>query len=558
MKAKKWVSTAVALTLVGSIAAGCGSDDKAATGENGGTDKANAAKQELRINFNAEPPVLDSSKGTTNAAFTMLNALNEGLYRLDKDGKPQPGLAAAKPEISKDGLVYTIKLRDAKWADGQPVKASDFVYSFQRTLDPSTKAQYNFMTAWIKGGNDIIKAKPEEVEAKKKALGVKAIDEKTLEITLEKPVTFFEDLLAFPIFFPQREDLVTKNGEKYGGDADKIIGAGPFVLKQWNHDQNLVFEKNPNYWDAANVKLEKLTVNIVTDSNSSLNLYETEETDVTNLSSDQFKAKSQTDKENIKVKNELTSMYFMYNQKNKVLANKNIRKALTLAVDRDAYVLTLANNGTAAARGLVADGTQDGNKNEFRKTAGDTLPKADPAKAKEYLAAGLKELGIDKLPELKLLGDEQGSGKKSIEFLMGEWEKNLGYKAVGEPVPHKLRVERQNKGDYDIVLALWGADYNDPMTFLDMWVTGSEFNNVYYSNPTYDEKIKAADKEADPAKRSQLLVDAEKILMEDMAVGPVYSRKVPYLVRNTVQGLVLPNYGMEWDVKGVTITEAKK
>ncbi|WP_068774412.1 peptide ABC transporter substrate-binding protein [Paenibacillus sp. FJAT-26967] len=555
---KKWVSTAVALTLVGSLAAGCGNGEEApaASGDSKETAKP-AAKQELRVNFNAEPPVLDSSKGTTNAAFTMLNALNEGLYRIDKDGKPQPGLAADKPQVSEDGLTYTIKLRDAKWADGQPVKASDFVYSFQRTLDPSTKAMYGFMPAWIKGGNDVIKAKPEELEAKKAALGAKALDDKTLEIKLEKPITFFEQLLAFPIFFPQREDMVTKNGEKYGGDADKIVGAGPFVLKEWKHDASLTFEKNPNYWDAANVKLEKLVVNIVTDSNTSLNLYETEETDLINLSGPQYMAKKDAEKANIQIKNELTSAYLMFNTKNKALANANIRKALTLAVDRQSYVDTILQNGTAPAKGLVADGTQDGNKNEFRKSAGETLPKADPAKAKEYLAAGLKELGIDKLPEMKLTGDEQGTGKKTIEFIMGEWEKNLGYKPVGEPIPHKLRVERQNKGDYDIIMALWGADYNDPMTFLDMWVTGSEFNNVYYSNPAYDEKIKAADKEADPAKRAQLLVDAEKILMTDMPVGPLYSRKVPYLVRNTASGLVLPNYGMEWEARWVEMKAAK-
>ncbi len=206
MKASKWVSSALALTLAGSMAAGCSGSktgDSPKPGAEGGN--ASNAKQEIKINLAAEPPALDSSKSTANAAFTMLNALNEGLYRIDKDGKVQPGLAKAAPEVSTDGLTYKITLRDnLVWADGTPLKANDFVSAFKRTLDPATKAQYSFMLAWIQGGAELNKAKPEEVQAKKDAVGVKALDDKTLEIKLSKPVGFFTSLLAFPIFFPQK------------------------------------------------------------------------------------------------------------------------------------------------------------------------------------------------------------------------------------------------------------------------------------------------------------------------------------------------------------------
>jgi oligopeptide transport system substrate-binding protein len=197
----------------------------------------------MNIAFSAEPPALDSSKATANAAFTMINAYNEGLYRLDKDGKAQPGLAKELPKISADGLTYTITLRDGiTYSDGTPVKASDFETAYKRTLDPATKAQYAFMVSWIKGGDAYNKGK-----GKAEDVGVKAKDDKTLEITLEEPKAFFTELLAFPLFFPQQPDFVKKAGDKYGADADKVVGAGPFKLEKWDHEQQLVFVKNDKY-----------------------------------------------------------------------------------------------------------------------------------------------------------------------------------------------------------------------------------------------------------------------------------------------------------------------
>ncbi|MFH5182813.1 ABC transporter substrate-binding protein [Paenibacillus sp. TAB 01] len=224
MKLNKLLVMATVTAMLGSVVAGCASNNNQQAG--GGDNKAPV--QELRINLTAEPPALDSSIATTNPAFTIMNAINEGLYRLDKDGKPQPALAKDMPKISADGLVYTITLRDGlTWADGSPLKASDFEFAYKRTLDPTTKAKYATMLAWIKGGAALTAAKPEEIEAKKAAVGVKAIDDKTLEITLERPIAFFTDQLSMPIFFPQKPDFVKAQGDKFGADADKVIGAGP-------------------------------------------------------------------------------------------------------------------------------------------------------------------------------------------------------------------------------------------------------------------------------------------------------------------------------------------
>jgi oligopeptide transport system substrate-binding protein len=558
MKATKWVSTAVALTLVGSVAIGCTKKEETPAASATGDAKASAAPsnkpQELKLSVVADPPILDSSKGTAEAAFTIINAFNEGLYRIDKDGKGVPGLAKDVPTKSADGLTYTIDIRDnANWSDGQPVKAQDFVYSFKRTLDPASAAQYSFMVAWLKGGEAVAQAKGDAaIKAALDNVGVKALSDKKLEITLAKPVTFFTELLAFPVFFPQREDFVKAQGDKYGAEASNVIGAGPFKLTKWEHEQTLVLEKNDKYWDAANVKVTKATINVVKDTNAGLNLYESKAADLARINGEQTKLYE--GKSDLQVKKELTSTYLQFQQKKvPALANVKIRQALGMAIDRQGFVDTVLMDGSTASTGLVPSGTSDGASGDFRKAAGDTQPKFDPAAAKKLLAEGLQELNMKELPKLKVLSDDTDVAKKSLEFILAQWKQNLGYEAEANPVPHKLRIENSKDHNFDIVLSLWGADYNDPMTFLDMWITGGEFDEGDYSNAGYDAKVKAAQVEADPKKRAQLLVDAEKILMGDPGVSPIYFRARPYLIRDNIQGLFLPAYGTEFELKWASL-----
>jgi oligopeptide transport system substrate-binding protein len=537
-------------TLVASALAGCGSSKETA----GDASSAPKAPQEMKINFSADPPALDVSKTTANAAFTILSAISEGLVRMGKDGKATPGLAKELPKVSADGMVYTITLRDGlTWSDGSPLTAKDFVYSYQRTLNAETKGQYSFLLEnWIKGAKELKAAKPEEFEAKKAGLGVVAKDDKTLEITLVKPVGFFTEMLAFPTFFPQKEENVKQHGAKYGADFDKVVGAGPFLLQSWDHEQKLVLVKNPKYWDAANVKLEKATVNIVKDRATGVNLFETKESDLTELAAEYVKMFE--GKPEYTLKKELTNAYVMFEVKKvPALGNKKIRQALAMSIDRNAFVNTVLKNGSVGSTGFVPGGTLDGNGNEFRKTAGDTQPKFDAAKAKELLAEGLKELNLTAMPKFKLTADDTEGAKKSLEFVLAQWKQNLGVEAIGEPIPHALRIEKQHNKDYEAVFALWGADYNDPMTFLDMWITNGEFNETDWSNKAYDDLIAAADKNANKEQRAKQLVDAEKILMDEMPIAPIYFRSKVFAKRANVDGLVLPSYGQEWELKWVTI-----
>lgn len=552
MRLNKLVVLAAITAMLGT-AVGCGDQSKNNAG-GADTGAGNAPAQELRINLKAEPPALDSSIATTNPTFTIINAINEGLYRLDADGKPQPALAKALPTISSDGLVYTIELRDGlTWADGTPLKASDFEFAYKRTLDPATKAKYATMLAWIKGGAEMMKSKPEELEAAKAALGVKAKDDKTLEITLAKPVAFFTDQLSMPIFFPQKPDFVKAQGDKYGADADKVIGAGPFKLEKWDHEQQLVMVKNDKYWDAANVKLTKVTVNVVKDTSTSLNMYETNQVDLTELVGDQFKMYQ--GKPDLALKKEFVSSYVMFQVKKvPAFANAKVRQALGMAIDRTALNEVVLGGSSIPSTGLVPGTMMDGNKQEFRKVAGDTQPKADAAKAKQLLAEGLAELKMTSLPTFKLTSDDTDVSKKTIEFIQAQWKQNLGVDVTGEPLPFALRVKNMQEGNFDTLIGLWGADYNDPMTFLDMWLSDNKsFNYMQYESKAYDDLVKGADKEIDLAKRSKMLVDAEKVLMTDAPLSPLYFRTRPYAKRTNIEGLILPAMSKEWELKWVSI-----
>jgi oligopeptide transport system substrate-binding protein len=516
---------------------------------------AGSSKQQINVAFLSEPSALDESKATAEEAFTMINAYQEGLYRLDKDGKPQPAVAAALPEISKDGKSYTIKLRDdAKWSDGSPVTAQDFEYSWKRTLDPQTKSEYAFMLVnWIKGADEYNSGKVKTADN----VGVIAVDDKTLKIELTGPVAFFTSQLAFQVFFPEKKDFVEKYGDKFGSDADKVLSNGPFVLKTWNHEQNLEFVKNDKYWDAKNVKLDKINFQIVQNQNTSMNLYETNDVDVAEINRDQVQ--QWKGKPDYLAVPSLFSYSLRFNEKTvPAFKNAKIRKALTLGVDRQAFVDTVLGNGSVPAKGDIPAGTADGNNEEFRKVAGDTEPSFDAAQAKQLLADGLKELGLQKLPLIHMITDDDETSKKSIEFIQGQLKQNLGVDTDVQTMPKKLRLDKATKMDYDMIApSRWGADYNDPMTFLDLWVTKGDMNTVGYSNPAYDDLVKKAKAEPDPKKRSDEMVQAEKILMDDMPIGPMYYLGRSYLQRTSVKDLIYPRFGSQFEFRWAYVDGGK-
>jgi oligopeptide transport system substrate-binding protein len=536
--AKKWLTIGLAASMAATLAAGCGSNS------NSGGDNADSKKeaQELNLILTDEIPTMDISKATNTISFTMFAQVNEGLVRIGKDGKAEPGVAE-KWEVSPDGLTYTFHLRDnAKWSNGDPVTAHDFEYSWKRTLDPKTGAQYSFMVAWVKGGADYNAGKGSADQ-----VAVKAIDDKTLQVTLDHPIPFFLEQMAFPTFFPQNKKFVEAQGDKYGADASTSLYNGPFKMTAWEHEQSAVIEKNEHYWNKDRVKLDKVNFQVVKDTNAGVNLYESGMVDRVGLVRDQVD--NYKNSPEFMTVPELTTVYLQYNQRVKALTSAKVRQALTWAVDGDAYADVIYHNGSVGATGYSPKGISNGQGGDFTKDVGDLIKrKENLPKAKATLEEGLKELGLSEFPKIKLLADDGDVGKKAAEFVKEQWRQNLGIDVEVENVPYKLRLERSHNHDFDIVISLWGADYNDPMTFLDMFVTDGDFNDPKWSNAEYDNLIKKAQLESDPKKRMNYLYDAEKLLMKEMPIGPVTWRGRAFIMKPYVKEFRILSFGPDYDL----------
>jgi oligopeptide transport system substrate-binding protein len=546
---KKFSFLLVLLLALSTFLAACGGNEGAEGGESGekGGDSAEKKEQVLNLIESSEIPSMDSTLATDSVSFNVMNNVFEGLYRLGENDEAKPGMAESM-EKSEDGLTYTFKLRDAKWSNGDPVTAHDFVYAWQKALNPDTGAEYAYIMYDIKNA-----AKVNAGELPVEELGVKAVDDKTLEVQLEGQVPYFEALLSFATFYPQNQKFVEAQGDQYGLEADTSIYNGPFTLSEWKHEQSFKLTKNDNYWDKETVKLKEINFNIVKDTATGVNLYETEKADVVGLSAefvDKYK-----DDPNFKTRAD-TSVYFLrMNQKNEVMANVNARKAIDSAYDKQGMVDVLMNNGSMPAYYLVPKDFVSGPDGaEYRETVGD-FGGYDVEKAKEYWAKAKEELGKDSF-EIELLNYDSESSKKIGEFIKEQLETNLeGLSVSIKAQPFKQKLDLESKGDYDFSFAGWGPDYPDPMTFIDMFVTDGAHNQMAYSNPEYDKLVEQAKGElaSDLEARWQAMIDAEKILFEDQAISPMYQNGTSYLERPYVKGILRHSFGADNSYKWASV-----
>lgn len=546
LKHKKLVVLLLSVVLVlGALLAGCSSQSKTATTSQG------QSEQVLNLNLGEEPPTLDPQKATDEVSITVLNAVLEGLVRYNKDGKIEKGSGLAKDwKISDDGLTYTFYLKDAKWSDGNPITAYDFEYAWKRALDPKTGSQYAYQLYYIKGAEEYNSGKGSADQ-----VGVKALDDKTLQVTLKAPAPQFLGLTSFVTYLPLEKSVYEKYGDKVGSDPSTMVFSGPFIIKEWNHEQNIVLEKNPNYWDKDNVKLDKINFSMIKDNNSLVQNYDTGALDSIFIPGDYIdKYKDSPEFHTYAL---ATVWYLQFNNKDKIFKNANIRKAFTLAVNRELFVKEVMKNGSIPAEAVVPPGIP-GYNGDFRSEAGPGYFKDnDVAQAKEYLQKGLQELGLSKLPTIKFLTGDSDTAKKYSVALQQMWNQALGVQVEIQNVAFKVRLDMMDRGDYQIVLAGWGADYNDPMTFLDMWETNNGNNTAFYSNPEYDKLIEQAKVNGDPKSRVEEMIQAEKILMEDMPIGPLWFQARAYVVKPYVKNLYFPAFGPDWEMKW-TYIEGKK
>jgi oligopeptide transport system substrate-binding protein len=513
--------------------------------------------QELNLMESAEIPTMDSALAEDAVAFNIMNNVNEGLYRLNQENIAEPAVAEGEPEISEDGLTYTFKLRDAKWSDGSPVTAQDFVFSWQRAVDPATGSPYGpyMMAGTIKNAAAIAEGKMDKAE-----LGVEAKDEKTLVVTLERPVPYFISLMAFGTFLPQKEAFVTEKGDAYASNSENLLYNGPFTLTNWDGTGlTWSMEKNPEYWDAETVKLDKINVDVVKESGTGVNLYTSGEKDRAGLSGEY--AMQYADDPEVVRELEPTVFYLKYNQerngKETPLANVNIRKAISMAYNKQDLVDVVLANGSLPADFLVpTEFTFDESKKDFREVNG-KMNEFNAEEAKKLWETGLKELGVTEVT-LEMLGGDSELAKKMDEYMKSQLEGNLEGLTINlKAVPFAVRLELDEKQDYDIQNSGWGPDYQDPMTFLDLFVTGSAQNKMGYSNPEFDKLIEQAKGELaqDIPARWEAMAKAEKMLIEeDAAIAGIYQRGIMSLQKPYVHDIVVHPFGGDFSYKWAYIS----
>ena len=549
----KWAYGLVA--VCGVALAGCttggtssSSNDTAASGDS-------SAEQVFNVVVSQEMPSADLSLATDTISFSALSNVYEGLYRLDAESTPQPAGAAEAAEVSEDGLTYKIKLReDAKWSNGDPVTAADYVYGWQRTVKPETASEYAYLFSPVKNADAITAGDTDPSE-----LGIKAVGDYELEITLAKATPYFDYLLAFPSFFPQNQKVVEENGDQYASTSDNAVYNGPFVLTGFDGpgtDTEWAYEKNDQYWDKDTVKLQTINVSVVKESSTALNLFQDGQADDVILTGEL--AQQMANDEAFVSQPEATTSYLELNQRDEdsPFRNENLRKAISYAIDRDALVTSILGDGSIASSGLVPEGMtfSPGDHTDFTEAAGSVIS-YDQDKAKEYWEKAKEELGIDSL-EFDILASDTDSTKKIIEYLQDTIEKTLdGVKVTLSPVPLSVRLDRSNAGDFDAVMAGWGADYADASSFTDLFTTGNSYNRGQWSNEEFDAAVKAAGttNANDPDKRWEDLVNAEKIIMNEQGVIPVYQKAEAHLRAPKVKGVVAHAAGAQYDYKWTSI-----
>ncbi|ADK06142.1 TPA: ABC transporter substrate-binding protein [Bacillus anthracis] len=557
------VAPVLAMSVALTACSGSGGEKKSTTTSSGGGEEKKseikyAAKQVLNRTENQEIPTMDVSKSTDTLGSQILGNTMEGLYRLDKDNKPIPAAAESSTK-SEDGKKYTFKLRkDAKWSNGDPVTAKDFVYAWQRLLDKNTAAEYAFIAYYIKNAEAINKGEKPLTD-----LGAKAVDDYTLEVELEKPVPYFLNLMAFPSYYPLNEKFVKEKGDKFGLEADTTLYNGPFVMASWKHEQGWQLKKNDKYWDNKTVKLEEINYSVVKEVATKVNLYDTGSIDFTLLSGE-FVDKYKSNKEEYGEYSEASTFFLRLNQKRNgqdtPLKSKKLREAIALSIDKKGLANVILNNGSKATDQLVPKGLATGpDGKDYQDTFKNGL-KYDPKKGAAAWEAAKKELGKDQVT-IELLSYDDGTAKKIADYFKDQIEKNLKGVTVNTKIqPFKQKLKLESAQDYEVSFAGWSPDYSDPMTFIDMFESKSPYNQMSYSNPKYDEMVAKAGNEllSDPKKRWETLGKAEKLFLEeDAGLVPLYQTGRAYVMKPNVKGIVKHNISPEYSFKWAYVTEGK-
>lgn len=522
--------------LVGSTGCDVFGGDEGGEATGGGTAGSKTLKRNL-----SEIRYFDSALATDEDSFEILLSGMDGLYRLDPEDQPQPAVAESS-ELSEDELTYTFTLRDGvQWSNGDPVTSKDFKFAWLRAMDPETASEYAYiLTDFIKGG-----AAFNSGEGSRDQVAIETPDDKTLKVTLNNPTPFFLGLASFITYYPQNEAYAKKQGDKFGTSPTTILYNGPFVMQNYDAASGGTLVKNDKYWDKDNVDIERIEVKIVKDLNTTLRLYQSGELDLTELSGEQV-GRFKDDPEFWRFV-AFTHFFGVMNQEDPAMANKNIRKAMMIGFDRKKLVEQVLQDGSEPAFAFVPPGMEGPEGQSFREAGGNPVP-SDPGEAKQFWDRGVQELG--NAPKISMLFSDTSTARDIATFIQQQYREHLGIEAAIDITTFENALDRAERRDYQISFASgWGADYNDPLTFMTYFLTDSGSNRTSFSNARYDELVQGAQSEKDEDKRMQMMLEAEKILFDEAVLAPEYFEALVGLKKPHLKNFTKHPYGPDPDWK---------
>lgn len=547
---KKFGIMMLSLTLSSLLLVACGDKKEEETSQT-------KVQQTINLTSEAQISTMDPALAADTTSTLAMNQVYEGLYIIGKDDEFVLGAAAEEPTVSDDQLTYTFPLRkDGKWSNGDPVTADDFVYAWRLIADPTTGSpNTDVLLGVIKNAQEIYTkgADPE-------TLGVKALDDYTLEVTLEQPIPYLKSLLTFAIFYPKNQQFIEHQGKDYGTSDEHLIYNGPFILKKWDSfADEWTYEKNPDYWDAKSVKLTDAKVSVIKSPSTAVNLFTTGEVDVVNKLTSEF-AKNYREDESFLPVNQYVTFFLKMNpkrgDKETPLANLNLRQAIAQAFDKQKFVDNILGDGSTPTNHLIPKGqtpSPDG-KADFTDAASDRYNyfEYNPEAAQKAWKQAQKELG-DKVT-VEFLTDDTDAAKTSAEFFADQLQTNLpGLTVTIVQVPFPIRVERDQQQDFEVQLSGWGTDYRDPLTVMRIFTSNNPTGGITYANPDYDAYINASrttDATNNP-KRIDNFIEAENILLnKDVMLAPIYNRSLAILSNQSIQDMYWhpfgPSYSLKW------------
>ena len=522
-----------AVWLLGLAANGTGS---AVTG--GAIDAENNA---ITFALRSEPPQLDYGRATDSTSITVLFHTMEGLLTYNDEMALIPGVAE-RWEIREDGATFWLR-EDARWSNGEPVTAHDFVFAWRRVQDPATASAYAFIMYPVKNAEAINRG-----DLPRETRGVRAVGDRILEVEFEQPTPYFDKLVAFVTFYPVNEAFFESADGRFGADADMLLYNGPYLMTEWVHSASMRWERNPDYWGEHKGFIDTINVGYITDDvNARLNLFKDGQIADTQLTP-QMLGEAMERRWQIDRSMDGTVFFLQLNfREDRITANRNFRKALLLAQDPVEFVYKALKEPSYMPAVSLFPYWIRGAEDYFRQEHPPIPHEYNVARAREHLELARQELGLEEFPPIHLLADDSPLGSISSEYFQAVYARNLGLEMRIDKQIFKQRLAKMDAGDFDIVVSGWGPDYDDALTFGDLFSSWNLNNRGRYSSPEMDALIRIAQSELDPVRRMEAFAEIQDLVHEDVVIVPMYERGWSFVVDPRLKGFKRRSVGPEVD-----------